>query len=226
MNPDILEQLKARIERGEQQQAISTALEILQSHPNVPDVHRLLAYGYLKDSKTDDAARHLTAARELGTTAEIEIAFGRMLRADRLFGAALTCFRAAVELDPENFDAHALVAMTYESLGEFELATKYGQVCLENADREACQQPLDPLPLPDEGANFDPGNRTRNIIAYSLYGKNSYYYESAIASASMVLAIFPEWQCRFYCSAEVPKSLMNTLIRLCTSCYFRIHHVG
>ena len=214
MNPDILEQLKATIEQGEQEQSISTALEILQSHPNVPDAHRLLAYCYLKDSRTDEAARHLSAARELGTTAEIEIAFGRRLRTDQLFGAALTCFQAAVELDPKNFDAHALVAMTYESLGDFELATKYGQVCLENADREACQQPIDPLPLPDEGADFDPRNRARNIIAFSLFGKNSYYYESAIASASIALAIFPEWQCRFYCGPDVPKSLMNSLIRL------------
>jgi hypothetical protein len=104
--------------------------------------------------------------------------------------------------------------MTYESLGDLELATKSGQVCLELADREACQQACDPLSMPDKGMDFDPRNRVRNIIAYSLYGKNSYYYECAIASACAALAIFPEWQCRFYCSADVPKSLLDSLIRL------------
>ncbi len=209
-----LEEVKAKIEQGELKRAISIAQGVLQSHPNVPDAHRLLAYAYLGAKRTADAMRHLETARSLGTTAQNEIAFGRMLRTHRYFEGALSCFRAAVELDPHNLDAQALIAMTYESLGELELATQHGQECLTNADRQACQQPVDPLPFPDKVTEFDARRRARNVIAFSLFGRGQFYYECALASASMALAIFPEWQCRFYCGADVPASLRNSLIRL------------
>ena len=208
-----LERLRARIDQGEQEQAISTILGMLRGGTNVPDVHRLLAYGYLKGGKTIKAIRELRTARTLGTTAQTEIAFGRMLRTHEYFESALTCFQAAVELEPDNFDAQCLVAMTYQSLGQLELAIEYGQTCLETADRAACQQPLNPLPFPNP-VKFDTRRHERNIIAFSLFGDDPYYLECATASASMALAIYPEWKCRFYCAPDVPQSCLKTLLRL------------
>ncbi len=210
---NILEHLRRKIDEGEHDDAISALLDILRSKADIPDIYRLLAYAYLKAGNTTEALQQLKAARSVGTTAQIELAFGRMLRTHQFFAAALTCFQAALKLEPENIDALALATMTYHSLSEVTLMIESGQRCLEIADTIARQQPVDPLPF-SSPMKFDPGSPRRNIIAFSLFGKNPYYYESAMASASIALAIYPEWKCRFYCAPEVPPSCLDTLRRL------------
>ena len=213
-NENILEQLRAKIDQREQKQAIAIILEILKTTTNVPDVYRLLAYGYLKDDNNAEAIHQLKKARKIGTTAQTEIEFGRMLRTHHFLKAALTCFQAAVQLEPDNLDALALIAMTYHSLGQTDKVIQQGQLCLETADRMACQQSLVPLSFPKDSIRFNANAPERNIIAFSLFGDNPYYLESAIANASMALAIYPEWTCRFYCGLDVPPSCLRTLKRL------------
>jgi len=187
-------------------------LTLIEDYSNVADVHRLLAYAYLKDGEPETAIGRLRDARSVGTNAQTEIAFGKMLRTRGFFDAALTCFQAAVELEPENLDGLALVAMTYESLGRVDLAIKSGQIVLETADRVACRQPIDPLSPPGP-LRFDARRRERNIISFSLFGNDPYYLECAITNASMARAIYPEWQCRFYCAPEIPESCIRSLRR-------------
>ena len=211
---DTLNDLKAQIDQGKQKEVIATISNILKKSDKVPDVHRLLAFAYLKDGSYKKAVTELQTARKMGTSAENELAFGRMLRGEKFFEAAQTCFKAAEKIEPHNVDALALISMTHQSLGETKQMLEQGQRCLEMTDRLASQQAVPPLPLPDNLPAFDPKARKRNVISYSLFGNNTFYLESAIACASMAVAIFPEWTCRFYCGPDIPKSTIKTLQRL------------
>jgi hypothetical protein len=103
--------------------------------------------------------------------------------------------------------------MHHAQRGQSELACQYGQRSLEARDREAARQTVEAVqsarPTP-----FDPASPDQNIISFSLFGNHPYYWESAIATASMAFAIFPEWRCRFYCDTKVPNAVRRTLLRL------------
>ena len=211
---EILNELKTKIDQGKQKEVIATISRLLKQNNKVADTYRLLAFAYLKDNQEKKALVELTNARKLGTSVEKELAFGRMLRGEKFFAAAQTCFQAAEKIAPNDLDTLALLSMTHNSLGETEKMLKKGQQCLETADRVASEQPLEALPLPAKLPPFDPEARQRNIISYSLFGDNPFYLDSAVAAASMAFAIFPEWTCRFYCDPDVPKSYLKTLQRL------------
>jgi len=61
---------------------------------------------------------------------------------------------------------------------------------------------------------FDPKSPAHNIIAFSLFGESPYYWDCAIANASMAFSIYPEWRCRFYCDPKVPTTVRDSLLRL------------
>jgi tetratricopeptide (TPR) repeat protein len=208
-----LEQIRRRIEAGDSPWAIEQLRTLIRQGAAAPDVHRLLALAHLKDGAFDAAIAALTNARAIHTTSATELAFGRFLNKDGYKEAALNCFLAAAELDPENADALALVCRLYAELGQPDSAVPYGQRSLEARDRQAALQTIEAAgsvrPKP-----FDPSSPNQNIISFSLFGDNPYYWESATAIASMALAIFPEWRCRFYCDPDIPEAVRQTLIRL------------
>src|SRR5262249_52530142 len=131
--------------------------------------------------------------------------------------AGLNCFQFAVQLDPENQDALALICMHYTNAGKTDLAIPFGQRSLEARDRQAgsAAEPVRASrPKP-----FDPSTPERNIISFSLFGENPYYWRSAIANAAMAYAIFPEWRCRFYCDRNVPEGVRENLLVLKSQIY-------
>jgi tetratricopeptide (TPR) repeat protein len=175
------------------QDAIEQLRSLIGKGVAAPDVHRLLALAHLKDGAFDAAIAALTDARTVNTTSATELGFGRFLNNEGYKEAALNCFLSAAELDPENADALALVCKLYA--------------------RQAAQQTIEAVGS-ERPKPFNPLSPNQNIISFSLFGDNSYYWESAIAIASMALAIFPKWRCRFYCDPNVPEAVRQTLTRL------------
>ena len=49
------------------------------------------------------------------------------------------------------------------------------------------------------------------IISYALWGNNPKYTIGAIRNAESALDFYPGWLCRFYCSENVPKNIINEL---------------
>jgi hypothetical protein len=210
---DPLEQIRKRIEAGDLSWAIERLRSLIGEGVAAPDVHRLLALAYLKDGAFDAAITALADARAVGTNSATELEFGRFLNGEGHKKAALDCFLSAVELDPENADAHALTCRLYAEFGQADLAIRYGQRSLESRDRQAAEEIVEATGLA-RPKPFDPSSPNQNIISFSLFGDNPYYWESAIAIASMALGIFPEWRCRFYCDPNVPEAVRQTLMRL------------
>jgi tetratricopeptide (TPR) repeat protein len=129
-----LEQIRRRIEAGDPSWAIERLRSLISKGVAAPDVHRLLALAHLKHGAFDAAVAALKDARAVNTTSTTELAFGRFLNKEGHKKAALNCFLSAVELNPENADALALVCRLYAELGQPDKAIQYGQRSLEARD--------------------------------------------------------------------------------------------
>jgi len=51
----------------------------------------------------------------------------------------------------------------------------------------------------------------KKIISYSLWGNNPKYTIGAIKNANLAEKFYPGWVCRFYCSNNVPKNILEEL---------------
>ncbi|AMN43729.1 tetratricopeptide repeat protein [Rhodoplanes sp. Z2-YC6860] len=205
--------IRSRIESGQSKTAIEELRRFLDAGVAGPDVYRLLAWAYLECQDLDAALASLRQARGLSPSPATELSFARFLNARSHKRAALDCALVVVNLDPSNADALALACMLSADLGDLGMATAYGQKSLEIRDREASTQSIETSKLTRRWP-FDARLPHQNIIAFSLFGKEPYYWESAIAAASMAFSIFPEWRCRFYCDSNVPNAVLQALSRL------------
>lgn len=61
------------------------------------------------------------------------------------------------------------------------------------------------------GGTFDPSQRTRNIIAFSLWGDRPEYITGAIVNAQIAQHIYVCWTPRFYCDNSVPADAIHAL---------------
>src|SRR5262245_3583155 len=238
---NMLEPIRRQIDAGDHAWAIGRLRDMIGKGVAGPDVHRLLAFAHLKGGPFDAAVAALDAARAVHTTAAVEVAFGRYLITEGFNEAALNCFQAAVSLDPEHVDPLALAAsrdgmdaivglecgnvdglglacLHHGRHGPSALALQYGQKALEARDRQAMAQAVELVPSV-RPTGFDPASPEQNIIAYSLFGPDPYYWECAVEAAAMAWAIFPEWRCRFYCDSKISEGVRRRLIRLRAQVY-------
>src|SRR5262245_21709158 len=103
--------IRRRLAAGETSSAIAEVNLRIRQGAVGPDMFRLLALAHLKANQAKEAKAALARARESGTDAENEIAFGRFMNREGHKEAALDCFLAALEIDGDNGDALALVCM-------------------------------------------------------------------------------------------------------------------
>lgn len=54
----------------------------------------------------------------------------------------------------------------------------------------------------------------KKIISFSMWGENPLYHKGAIENAKLVDSIYQGWVARFYCYKDIPKDVINELIRL------------
>jgi len=219
-DPSMLTNIRTRLDAGDIALAIAELDVLIGKGVVGPDVFRLLALAHLKAGEAKAAQATLARAREAGTNAEHEVGFGRFLNGGGYKEAALDCFLAALEIDEDSDDALALICMHYADQNNPEAAQPFGQRCLDARDRQASSTNAQPIPR-ERPRPFNPNTPNRNIIALSLFGTNSYYWDCAIASASMAFAMFPEWRCRIFCDGNVPQALRDTLLRLKCQLYLR-----
>jgi tetratricopeptide (TPR) repeat protein len=128
---------------------------------------------------------------------------------------AIRLLEEAVERDPENFTALSNLCTTLHDLGADDLAQKYGQRSIEAKDRQACQafaEKYGEVRLACQPRPFDPTDRRKNLIAFSLWGTDRYYISGAIENASLAKHLYPEWMCRFYVDVSIPRSVIEQLV--------------
>lgn len=61
---------------------------------------------------------------------------------------------------------------------------------------------------------FHAAQRSRHVIAFSLFGENPRYCETAVLNARIADKHFPAWICRFYVDESVPADIVQRLLQL------------
>ncbi len=106
---------------------------------------------------------------------------------------------------------HDGLAHAYGELGAAGKALEHGERALTLKDG-ACHAPeglvLRERPIPPFEATA-PG---RNIIAFSLWGGNFRYLDTAVRNAGLAQSLYPGWRCRFYVDASVPDFIRGQLL--------------
>lgn len=54
----------------------------------------------------------------------------------------------------------------------------------------------------------------KKLISFSLWGNNPKYTTGAIKNAQLAPIIYPDWDCRFYVSADVNQNIIDELLKL------------
>jgi tetratricopeptide (TPR) repeat protein len=86
-------------------------------------------------------------------------------------------------------------------------AVRYGQRGIEIRDAEACRLPRD-MVLSEPSAPPNGGN----VISFSLWGAQPFYSYGAMINLKLSRSIYPDWSCRFYVGADVPRAVTAFLV--------------
>ncbi len=143
--------------------------------------------------------------------------YGTALRALGRFEDSVREIERAIKLAPEDIPTRNALVITHYLSGDDAAVTAAGKTALEMKDALATARfgelALD-VRLSPRDAPFDPTDRSRNIIAFSLWGDDPVYTHGAIINAHLAPHVYPSWRCRFYCDESVPKAVVDELRRL------------
>jgi hypothetical protein len=172
--------------------------------------HMAKLYGVYAMRKRDYAAAarfHDLASRDLPEDRDAEKHCLVSLLQLRDFDAVIARGAAALARHPEAFGYHDAIAEALGQLGRLDEARAHGTASLILKDKSvtALPFPLGPIPA------FDPTQRARNIIAFSLFGASERYCLGAIENARGCPYLYPSWTCRFYIDTSVPAETIVAL---------------
>lgn len=144
-----------------------------------------------------------TNPKNAPATADAAVCFLRLER----YRNAVAYGRKALLIDPDNMVALDALAHACGALKMWPDVQRYGRRALDVRDRKfGVEPPPRPLARPSGGAN-------RKLIAFSLFGGDSRYCETAVLNAVEQPRIYPGWRCRFYVDETVPQVVRARLAR-------------
>jgi tetratricopeptide (TPR) repeat protein len=104
---------------------------------------------------------------------------------------------------------HDLLCAHYAKLGKLAEAVAHGdQALLLKDESEPAQDPPSPIVRP-----FDVERRSRNVIAFSIWGTNIRYLKGAVTNAIVARYLYPGWTARFYTDQSTPAGFLDELKR-------------
>lgn len=129
-----------------------------------------------------------------------------LLRLDRV-EEAYPLFKRVANTHSIAFDG---LADACGQLGKWDEARAHGGRALQIKDESVKDQPRRPLPAERPPA-FNLATPDANIIAFSLFGANPRYCETAIMNVAAAQHLLPGWRCRFYVDDSVPADVLRRL---------------
>jgi hypothetical protein len=125
---------------------------------------------------------------------------------------AIRYAQTALARGGNSFLIYDVLVYAHRKLDLWNEAGRYGAQALDMRDRQFGGKPVMPPPEP---APLPPApsaqTRQRNIIAFSLFGGDSKYCETAVLNAREQPRIYPHWVCRFYVDGSVPERVLDRL---------------
>src|ERR1700730_3508267 len=96
--------------------------------------------------------------------------------------------------------------VAYFYTGKTDEAVRFGQRAISLRDAEACQNP------PDVAVTDPTGPPSgQNVISFSLWGAAPFYSYGAMINLALSRTVYPDWSCRFYVDAAVPRPCVANL---------------
>jgi tetratricopeptide (TPR) repeat protein len=157
--------------------------------------------------KTEIGARNALAWSLLG------VSYRRLKK----FDFSVSAIEKAIALNPDDITMRNALVITHYQAGNDAEALLAGKIALEMKDALATHQAREMalgLALSEREAPFNPADRAKNIIAFSLWGNDPVYTHGAIVNAQIAPHIYASWRCRFYCDDSVPGPILDELRRL------------
>src|SRR5262245_6754165 len=181
---------------------VEAAIEGPLSLPVKAQLANLLAHHHFQKRRYEDAlaaCRRWTAFAPDNTVARDSL-LSILTRLGR-FDEVISESSGRLESEPDNFRLRSSLCQALGRTGKLDEARQFGTACLALKDRAATGEAIDihRIAVPQ----FDPSQRGRNIIAFSLFGSDAMYAEGAVRNAVAAHFLYPEWTCRFYIDETV-----------------------
>ncbi|AXY55559.1 tetratricopeptide repeat protein [Acinetobacter chinensis] len=144
---------------------------------------------------------HVVAMMDLAFT---ELRLERYEDAYRHYLKAISLSKARV--DTNIYDGLTEVCYQLDKPDEVQ---KYGALALQSKKNQVNEQST--LNIPAERPVFNPARPQENIIAFSLFGSDPRYCETAWLNVIHAREIYPEWTCRIYLDDSVPDAVQHRL---------------
>ncbi|KRW57690.1 hypothetical protein AO726_18680 [Pseudomonas sp. TTU2014-080ASC] len=128
------------------------------------------------------------------------------------WNSAIEYASQAVKLGARTLPLFDALSHAHGALKQWDQVRQFGRQALE-LRMELFSKPH-PLPAPPPSPLPGPpslATRERNLIAFSLFGGNSKYCETAVINATEQPRIYPDWTCRFYIDESVPLAVVKRL---------------
>jgi hypothetical protein len=124
---------------------------------------------------------------------------------------AVTYAQTALACGGNTVVLYDALAHAHGKLGQWDEAGRCGLLALNMRDSQFNVEPVIPWPEPELPPPPSAATRERNIIAFSLFGGDPKYCDSAILNVLEQPAIYPHWICRFYVDSSVPQGVLEQL---------------
>ena len=117
---------RARVQEGNLEGAEEVLRQALEVDPSLASAHFFLAMSLKGDGRYDDALEHLRkAAARYPRDRVVRNQIGRVLFLKRLFAPAVEELRQVLAIDPEDLQAHYNLMLSYQGVGNPEMARKH-----------------------------------------------------------------------------------------------------
>ncbi|PVE05633.1 tetratricopeptide repeat protein [Limnohabitans planktonicus] len=124
------------------------------------------------------------------------------------YDKARTLYLQACALAPQDVNLWDGLTETCGHLGRVDDVREHGVRSLQLKDQSVQGQPAYALPAQVPAATSD---ASRQIIAFSLFGDNPRYGETAKLNVTAAQELLPDWTCRFYVDETVPEAVRTAL---------------
>lgn len=142
---------------------------------------------------------------------------GTALRSLERYDESVQSIEQAIAIAPDDIPTRNALVITHYKAGDEQAAVEAGRIALQMKDDLATARFAElnlGVALTPRDAPFDPTDRNKNLIAFSLWGDDPVYTHGAIVNAQLGPHVYPGWRCRFYCDDSVPIPIMDELRRL------------
>lgn len=166
------------------------------------DFHQALAKQDYLAALTATQVAHKLAPQIINPLSDMATVYIHLNEWDK----AISVAHKALKLNPNHINSLDVLSHAYGAKQDWDNSAIYGKQALILRDQKITENPDLDTAFVDRNSN----NKI-NIIAFSLFGNNSAYIETAVLNATLIEHIYPNWHCRFYVDDSVPESVLMRL---------------